>query len=49
MKKKPKGHPYRCPACKKIIYRESEKQWIRSYCEIAGRFTRIQRVKEDVK
>lgn len=37
---------YRCPACGKIVERDSEKQWMNSYCDQAGRTTRLQRQSE---
>jgi len=35
---------YRCPECKKVVDRASEKAWVKSYCEEAGRTVRLQRV-----
>ena len=35
---------YRCPGCKKIVERDSEKGWIKSYCEKSGKNVRLQRV-----
>ncbi len=35
---------YRCPRCKKIVERDSEKGWIKSYCEKTGEDARLQRV-----
>ena len=36
---------YRCVHCKDEVERESNKQWIKSYCEKAGKFVRLQLVK----
>jgi uncharacterized protein YbaR (Trm112 family) len=38
---------YLCPACKKTLWRDSEKQWVKSYCEQKGRDVRLQKLKED--
>jgi len=38
---------YQCPLCKKIVERESMKQWIKSYCEKTGKNTRLQRIKSE--
>lgn len=37
---------YRCKHCKKVVERDSDKQWIKSYCEETGKNVRLQRVKE---
>ncbi len=36
---------YKCPHCKKVVERKSKKMWIESYCDIAQRIVRLQRVK----
>lgn len=41
---------YRCNCCGGIYERESEKNWIKSYCEKTGRDARLYRItlnKED--
>jgi hypothetical protein len=35
---------YHCPHCKGVFRRRSSKAWIKSYCERAGRDTRLMRV-----
>jgi len=35
---------YRCPACGVILERDSKKMWVKSYCDVAGRTARLQRV-----
>ena len=35
---------YRCKHCRKIMDRDSDKQWIKSYCETTGKNARLQRV-----
>jgi ribosomal protein L37AE/L43A len=38
---------YKCPKCKRIIKRRSEKKWIRSMCEDSGNvMTRLMLVKK---
>jgi len=37
-----KINKYKCPKCNKIINRESDKKWIKSYCCESGKRTRIQ-------
>lgn len=33
---------YRCPLCKKVVVRVSEKQWIKSMCDSSGyKMTRL--------
>ena len=32
---------YRCALCKQEADRDSDKYWIRTYCDIAGGFTRF--------
>ena len=39
-------HKYRCKHCKKIVTRESDKQWIKSYCDDTDRYVHLQRVKQ---
>lgn len=34
-------NPYKCPHCGAILYRDSDKQWIKSYCEDTGKMARI--------
>lgn len=36
---------YYCNACGKTAQRESEKRWIKSYCDTAGRTSRLWRSK----
>lgn len=38
---------YRCKLCGKVLERDSDKQWIKSYCEETGRDTRIWRIEEE--
>lgn len=38
---------YYCPACRDVVWRDSEKKWVKSYCEQTGRDVRLQRLKED--
>lgn len=38
---------YRCSLCGKVIERDSDKQWIRSYCEETKKLTRILKLKEE--
>jgi hypothetical protein len=42
-----KTNNYKCPKCNKVITRESEKQWIRSYCGSTGEDVRLQIIKDD--
>lgn len=35
---------YRCKHCGKTTLRDSDKQWIASYCETSGRTTRLWRL-----
>lgn len=32
---------YKCHLCKKVITRNSNKQWIKSYCSTLGKNTRL--------
>jgi phage FluMu protein Com len=36
---------YKCKHCGKAITRQSSKQWIKSYCETAGKSVRITIIK----
>ncbi len=36
-----KSRRYRCPQCKKIVFRRSNKAWIKSHCEATGKDTRL--------
>lgn len=36
---------YRCKHCKKVVKRNSNKQWIRSYCDKTEKFVRLILVK----
>ena len=38
------GRLYRCVHCGKTVRRDSEKRWIKSYCDGTGRTVRLQRV-----
>lgn len=46
-KRKPKesGDKYHCKHCGKTLLRDSNKQWLTSYCETTGKLTRLMRVK----
>jgi hypothetical protein len=35
---------YRCKHCGKDMKRESDKQWVKSYCDQAGRTVHLQRM-----
>lgn len=35
-KRKEVGHPYRCKHCGKVVYRESDKAWVKSICDASG-------------
>lgn len=37
---------YRCKYCKKIVKRDSNKQWIKSYCDDTGKTVRLILIKE---
>jgi hypothetical protein len=43
MKPNNKGHRYFCKLCGKHLTRDSEKKWIKSFCETAAKQTRIYR------
>ena len=38
---------YRCKYCKKIIERDSDKEWIKSYCLDENKMVRLIKVKEE--
>jgi hypothetical protein len=42
--KRPKGNPYRCPACGRTYYSKDTRQWRMSFCEDTGRNVRMQLV-----
>ncbi len=42
---KTKAHKYRCSGCKSIVMRESDKAWVKSFCEQTGKTVHLQRVK----
>ncbi|HET6917245.1 MAG TPA: hypothetical protein VFH56_14220 [Acidimicrobiales bacterium] len=37
---------YRCNHCGKVVARDSEKRWIKSYCEATGKMTRLWLVRD---
>ena len=37
-----KTNKYKCVHCKKIVDRESDKKWIKSYCDATGKYVRLQ-------
>ena len=37
---------YRCVHCNQIVERDSNKQWIKSYCEKTGKNVRLQLMKK---
>ena len=39
----PKASDYYCNACGKTVQRASDKRWIKSYCDTAGRTSRLWR------
>ena len=41
---RPELGQYYCSACGKLLDRDSEKAWITSYCELAGRPVRLYRM-----
>jgi len=43
MKPKTEGYLYLCKLCGKYLERDSEKKWIKSFCETTGKNTRIYR------
>lgn len=40
-----KLNKYECPYCKTITERQSDKKWIKSYCEKTGKNVRLQLMK----
>lgn len=38
-------HPYKCKHCCKVVWRESKKKWIKSYCSTTGRTVHLMRAK----
>ena len=44
-----KTNTYRCPHCKQLVKRKSEKAWITSYCEKADRNSRLVIVSKEGK
>jgi len=44
MKITKKGFPYICKHCKKVVYRESDKQLVKSYCEEKGMTVHLIRI-----
>lgn len=38
------GSCYRCSHCCKIVKRDSEKQWLKSWCEQSQKYVRLQKV-----
>lgn len=40
---RPKFPIYRCAHCGKVVERDSDKAWVRSYCEDTGRTVHLQR------
>ena len=43
-----KGYPYRCSLCGRTYLRDSQKAWIKSFCERGGKYARLVRVKEEL-
>ena len=39
-----RGADYRCPKCGKVVWRNSDKAWIRSWCEKTGKDQRLMRI-----
>jgi len=39
---------YRCPYCGKVVERDSDKAWIKSWCETTGKDVRLQIIKPEV-
>lgn len=46
MDKKKKTNWYLCVHCLKQVERESEKQWVKSYCEKTGKTVHLQKLVE---
>lgn len=40
---------YHCPACDRCYTRDSNKQWIKSFCDRTGRYARLQLVQKKRK
>lgn len=40
---------YRCVHCERILKRDSEKQWVQSFCVVTGRNVHLQRLPEDLE
>jgi endogenous inhibitor of DNA gyrase (YacG/DUF329 family) len=40
-----KINQYKCAHCQKIVEREDQRQWIKSYCEETGQYTRLIKLK----
>lgn len=40
---------YRCPQCGRAIMRESDTQEIKSYCEVTGVTTYLQRITDNIE
>ena len=38
-----KKNKYKCPHCGKVVERENEKMWIKSYCDETGKNVRLQK------
>lgn len=38
---------YKCKHCNKITIRESNKNWIKSYCEETGKITHLMKIKNN--
>lgn len=38
---------YRCVHCGKIVTRQSDKAWVKSYCEKTGRTVHLLRIAEE--
>ncbi len=36
---------YKCKHCRKVVERRSTKQWIKSYCDRAGKYIHLMRVR----
>jgi len=35
---------YKCPCCERIVWRDSDKKWRKSWCKSSDRFVRLQRI-----
>ena len=38
-----KTNKYKCVHCNKVVKRESDKKWIKSYCDETGKNVRLQK------